>query len=340
MAQKKKVTLQDIAQKSGFSITTVSHVINKTRHVDENTRRIVKDTIKELGYAASENTQKKPSEKTIGFIISDIRVDFFNEVVRDVTDIALENGYNLLFSESSEDEKKERQCLEMFLQKNIDGAIIAPTNCQATLSFWDDSNIPLVLIDRDLDVGNFDFVGIDNFKSAYEATKLLITYGAKNLGYIGFNDTNYTTRERQKGFEAALHEAGIYHEHCCLTREYKSLTDSNDDLYKEFLLRSPKKDGILCASSNICFELLSQAEEMGINIPDDLLIIAYDDNKWFDFLQAPVSAIKQPTGDIAVLATELLINKVTNNRTNLGVRQKIILDHAVTDRFAKVLGPR
>ena len=335
MATKKKITLQDISVKSGFSITTISHVINKTRHVDETTRKIIQKTIAELGYTNTQSYQKKNTGKTIGFVISDIRVDFFVEVARDIADIALENGYNAVFYESAEDEKKEQQCLEMFIENNVQGVILAPTNCQSTLSYWENCKIPLVLIDRDLENCNYDFVGIDNFKSAYEATKYLINYGAKNLGYIGFNNSNYTAKERQKGFEVALHEAGLHHEHCCLTREYKALVDNNDDLYKDFLLRTPKKDAILCSSSNICFELLSIAEEVGVKIPDDLLIIAYDDNKWFDFLRPPISAIKQPTGDIAVLATELLINKIKNNKPNLNLRQKIILDHTFTDRFAK-----
>ncbi len=335
MAPKKKITLQDISTKSGFSITTISHVINKTRHVDEKTRKIIQATIAELGYTNNQNNQRKLPDKTIGFVISDVRVDFFTEVARDIADIALENGYNALFYESAEDEKKERQCLEMFMKNNVQGVILAPTNCQSKLAVWKDSKIPLVLIDRDLENCNYDFVGIDNFKSAYEATKYLIEYGARSLGYIGFNKSNYTARERQRGFEVALHESGLYHEHCCLTREYKALLDNSDDVYLDFLLHNPKKDAILCTSSNICFELISKAEELEIRIPEDLLIISFDDNKWFDFLKSPVSAIKQPTGDIAVLATELLINKIQNNKPNLNLRQKIILDHTFVNRFNK-----
>ena len=337
MAQKKKVTLHDVAQKSGFSITTVSHVINKTRHVDENTRSIIKKTIAELGYNVSQTLQKKTTNKTIGVVISDIRVDFFTEVIRDMQDVAYENDYNLLFSESSEDEKKERYCIEMFLQKGVDGIILAPTNCQARLDFFDKNSVPMVLIDRDLDIGEYDFVGIDNFQSAYEATKNLLNYGAKNLGYIGFDKLNYPTRERKRGFEVALHESGLHHEHCSLTLGYKAPTDISEDIYKEFLLNKPRKDGILCASSNICFELLSQAEELGIKVPEELLISAYDDNKWYDFLQAPVTAIKQPTGDIAVLSIELLINKIMNNRQNSQLRQKIILAHTISNRFTSKL---
>ncbi len=339
MAQKKKVTLHDIAQKSGFSITTVSHVINKTRHVDENTRNIIKKTIAELGYNIAQNSAKKTADKTIGVVISDIRVDFFTEVVRDMRDIAFENGYNLIFTESSEDEDKERDCLEMFAEKKVDGIILAPTNCQSSLSYWQKKNIPTVLIDRDLDNGAFDFVGIDNFQSAHEATMLLLANNATNLGYIGFNKENYTTRERERGFEVALHETGNFNNDCVLMQGYKAPNDVSEDLYKDFLLKSPKKNGILCASSNICFELLSQAEELGIKVPEELLIIAYDDNKWFEFLQSPVSAIKQPTGDIAVLAIELLINKITNKQ-NSQLRQKIILAHTISNRFPNKIFPK
>ena len=339
VAAKKKITLKDIASKSGFSITTVSHVINKTRHVDSETRDIIRKTIEELNYSPTTITAKRKSMKTIGFVVADIRVDYFNEIITDIKETASQHGYNILFSESSESEEKERECLEMFIAQHVDGIILAPTNCNSNMELLRNIDIPLILIDRDLFNLNYDFVCIDNYKSGYEATKLLMKYGAKSIGFIGFDDSNYTTLERCKGFKSALHEAGLYHEDCIMTSNYHSSTDSITEKFRAFLLENNKKEGIVCASNNICFELIYQAEELSIKIPDDLLVISYDDNKWFEFVNKSISAIKQPTGDIAVVATELLINKINQRNDNIGnninLRQKIILDYTIVDRFKK-----
>ncbi len=337
---KKKITLHDISKESGFSITTISHLLNKTRHVDESTGKIIYDTINKLGgYEISPVQQNR--RKNIAFVVGSLKVDFFNEMIQDVTDTALQNGYSLLLAESAESEEKEKDYIKMFEANNIKGLIIAPSDYQNDISSWLQTDIPVVLIDRDINNSNYDFVGIDNFKSAYEATQLLIKYGAKNLGFVGRDIKNYNTSERKRGFEVALHEAGLYTTNH--TFFLNSCIDSPQNFYTEyqnFIRGENPKDGIVCVDNNVCFELLAFLEKLDINVPDDILIVSFDDNKWFRFTKAPISAIDQPTGEIAVLATELLISKIQARKkrslkpaSNINVRQTILLDYTLIDRF-------
>ena len=343
---KKKITLHDISKASGFSITTISHLLNKTRHVDESTGKIIYDTINKLGgYEISPIQQNR--RKNIAFVVGSLKVDFFNEMIQDVTDTALQNGYSLLLAESAECEDKEKDYIKMFEANHIKGLIIAPSDYHNDISSWLHTDIPVVLIDRDIDNSNYDFVGIDNFKSAYEATKLLIKYGAKNLGFVGRDRKNYNSCERKRGFEVALHETGCFKSgHTFFLNNYLDSPQNFYTEYQDFIKGKKPKDGIICVDNNVCFELLAFLEKLKVKVPEDILIVSFDDNKWFHFTKAPISAVNQPTGEIAVLATELLISKIEARKkrkskpgTNINVRQTILLDYTLIDRFKDTIKP-
>ena len=312
MAKKKKVTLHDIADKTGFSITTISHVINKTRHVESETRRIIQKAVDELGYSPQRKTVSN-GNLIIGVITADIRVDFFYEIIKEIELVARNLGYNLIFCDSEESVETEKDCIEMLLKRDVAGIILAPCDVNSDYSYLKEKHrMPVVLIDRDFKKRMFDFVGIDNFKSAYLAIQELIQSNVKRIAYIGFNDSLYCEVERKSGYKAAICEAGLFDQNLILGLEHH--TEGMKYGIYDFLENNPDIEAILCINSNICYETLWSLEELGITNENGPVIISYDDNKWFDQLKYPVTSIKQPTGDIATVATEMLIDKIVKKK--------------------------
>lgn len=322
MAKKKSVTLHDVANATGFSISTISHVINRTRHVEPNTRKLILQALEELGYSIHKKGTTAVN-RVLGIIIADIRIDYFYEISKEIEETARNLGYNVLICDSEESEETERDCIEMLVNRNISGLIIAPCNIDSDYQYLKDTyKIPVVLIDRDFNKRIFDFVGIDNFRSSYLATKQLIEASCKHIAFIGFLDRNYTVRERKTGYQAALFEEGIFNAELVLQIEHH-MASAKNDIY-EFLENHSNIDAILCVTSDICYETLCSLEELGRignkregkKDSSDPAIISYDDNKWFEQARHPVTTIKQPTGDIAAVATELLVEKITGNKRN------------------------
>jgi LacI family transcriptional regulator len=334
MVNKKHVTLKDIAKDTCFSITTISHVINKTRHVDNATRQAVLESIKRLGYQTSKKKSQKIDSKkvkNIGMVIADIREDFFADLIKHTESIFRHYGYNIIFCDSEQTPEIEANCIASLLKNNIEGLILTPTNTSQEYPILREQNIPTVLIDRNVDSADFDFVGIDNFRSTLEATQKLIKLNLKNIAFMGYTDTNYTIKERKAGYKTAMLEAGLLKKENILQVSYHNKSSKSKSIY-HFIKDNPELEGIICASTVICYEAIGCITEIYSGNYSKIKLITYDDNKWYNYLTQKVSAIKTPTVDAAAVAVELLLNKIKDPFTKT-VPKKILLNYEYVNRF-------
>lgn len=326
MARKKKVRLQDIAEKTGYSISTISHFINKTRNIDESTQESIFKVLQELEYQPPSKRSHKAKSLSIGVVISDVRVDFFDELIRELEDIAYEEGYQITFMDSEENPEKELYCIKTLIKNNVAGIILAPSNAKADLGFC--ANFPIVQVDRMLDDSTFDFVGIDNMMVTYSLTKKIISKGVKNIGLISFTEDNYCARERTKGYRLAMIENHIFNTDHMLVIDYDASTNNSN--ISNFIGSHPEIDTVICASSNICYEVLGKIKRLGEK-NHIKHVCTFDNNKWLDYVQFPVDAISQPITNIAMTAVEMLKNKITRDQ-NSNISRKIILNCTIEGR--------
>jgi LacI family transcriptional regulator len=257
----------------------------------------------------------------LGVIIADIRDSFFAEVVKSIEFSALENGYNVILCDSENKWEKERIYLDTFIAHRLDGIIYAPSDTNKVYGDLAASNIPFVQIDRKIKAYDADFVGIDNVASSREATENLIKQGCRQIGYIGFSNNVYTSKDRLKGWKDALAAHAIRHETLELQLPYHD-TGSDGNLGK-YLADHPEIDGLICCNNNCCYEAILEVEKTGKKIPDDVKIVTYDDTKWFDFLKYPISVIVQPTEAIGRIAVECVVERIAKRSDR--IRKDIIL---------------
>lgn len=326
MARKKKVRLQDIAEKTGFSISTISHFINKTRNIDETTQEIIMKATHEMGYQIPSKRAYLSKSKCIGVVLADIRVDFFDELIRELEDIAYDEGYQIIIMDSEENSEKEIQCIKTLIKADVVGIIVAPCDTKADFSFC--ANIPLVQVDRKIDSDMFDFVGIDNMMATYNLTRKIIAKGKKNIGMITFTDKNYCARERRKGYRLAMIENNIFKPEHILEIEYDG--DNIHSNISKFISSNLEIDTLICTSSNICYEVLGKIHRLG-DKNHITYVSTFDNNKWLDYVAFPVDAISQPVTNIAMTAIELLKNKIMNTQM-MNSSRRIILNCSIEGR--------
>ncbi len=306
----KNITMRDVASHARVSIATVSHVINKTRHVNQKTREAVLNAIDELGYmVASPAAPRKASKRLIGLIIADIREDFYTEIVKAAETTARENGYSLILCDAEDDENKELFYLRMLMEQGVQGIILAPINHASPPALLKQAELPIVLIDRCYQGQPYDFIGIDNFSAGREATLHLLRQGASRIGFIGYDDSVFTIQKRILGYLDALEISGRKEEPQVLRLKYH--TDRGPGKIAS-MVGEHRLDGLVCGTSHACYETVAALREHNIRIPDDVQIISFDENKWFEFLPFPLSVIQQPTAEIGTLSVEFVINKIRN----------------------------
>ena len=322
----KKTTMTDVAELAKVSATTVSHVINKTRFVEKETEERVLSVIKKLNYKPNvfARSLKGKGTSTVGIIIGDIRESYFANVVQTIESKLDEEDFNLILCDSEDDEEKEIRYIDILIQKGIDGLIFAPVNADKSYEMLKSHTTQVVQIDRMSYKHNSDYVGIDNVKSAEEATDHLLEHGYKKIGFIGQNEKIYTMKKRTEGFRNALLRKGVFNQKLIKIVESQHHNRLMKNAIKKWFNECGTVDAILCGVDNICYETIIALEEEGIRIGADVGIISYDDMKWFRCLKTPITAIRQPTEKIGVAAVELLIDRIRHHTKN--EYKKIILN--------------
>ena len=197
-------TLKDIAKIAGVSITTVSKVINdKTFDISDETVERIKGILEEENYVPNVLARSMRTNKTntIGFIIPDIRNPFFTEMARGVEDEGYKSGYNIFFSNSDDDFKKEMNLLKSMAEKQVDGILIAPSNKRDQKQEKKMKvNIPIITIDRPARYPDIICsVTTENTDGAYKAVNYLIHQGHQKILHIARPKSNEGSLERLNG---------------------------------------------------------------------------------------------------------------------------------------------
>jgi DNA-binding LacI/PurR family transcriptional regulator len=327
----KLVRLEDVAQKAGVSITTVSHVINKTRYVKKETREYVLKVLEELNYNKKKPSSHTTSSKFIGVIVADITEDYYISIVKAFETYASEQGFSILLCDSEDDVEKEKLNIRSILEKEVGGLIIAPVNSEKCPKELHETDIPIVFVDRRYSRTDKLFVGINNIESGYVGTQYLASKGCRNICFIGYPETVFTVHQRAIGYRGYLQEHIPECTPRVLTLNYRQ-EDSNR-LISEFI-EQVHPDGAICATSDICYQLIGSLQEMGITIPEQIKIVTYDDNKWLDYLKFPVSVITQPTSEIGLTAIQRLVRMMLHPEDTSKIGTAIFLETGFIDRLS------
>ena len=200
------IRIKDIAERSGVSVTTVSHVLNKSRYVHPDTEARVQKVVAELNYRPNmlARSLRRHETHTIGLLVSDISNKYFTDVARAVETTAYEHGYNMILCNTNEDPAKEALYFDVLMSKQIDGLIIAPARGEHSfIGRQVQDGTYVVLVNRCLEGIATPAVICDDEDAAFKMIDLLITAGHRRIGAIIGVEGVSTTNARLQGLQRA-----------------------------------------------------------------------------------------------------------------------------------------
>lgn len=307
-------SIKDVAKKADVSTATVSHVLNDTRFVAEDTKKKVFTAMEELDYRPNSVARSLRSRKSniIGLLVplvaSDTSNFFFMSIANGIEQVLKENGYNLILSNSSEDLDVEQDQIKVFNTQLIDGLIIAPVdskyhNYEENLR----GNYPTVFIDRQSKDLISDTVLIDSGVGTYEAIDLLISKGHTKIGFVTGPLGITTSDERLEAYKKALKDNKLAYDES-LVKIGSATFDSGHDLTKELIIE--EVTAIFTANNVMTMGAVHYLQENNVPIPDKVAIIGFDDYDWLRITSPPLSVVKQPSFEMGKKAVELLIERL------------------------------
>ena len=320
----KNVSLNDVAEKAGVSIATVSRVINNNPNVNPETRNRVQQIIKQLKFrpnrVAKRLRNKNASSNLLGVLIPDIQNPFYVEVLRGIEDVAYENKYALIMCNFSQDEKKEKMYLDILQSESIDGLIAAPASeTDPKVISLVKGGLPIVCVDRGLIGVDVDVVLVENRNGAYSAVDHLAKAGYKRIAYISGLPQIPSSQQRERGYLDALTANGLEADKS-LIRYSDSRHESSVKLCDELLSLPAPPDAIFTGNNLITLGALENIHKRGLKIPEDVAIIGFDDMYWSISLNPPLTAVRQPAYEIGKRSAELLIQRINDpGRSNVSM---------------------
>ena len=317
----KKKSLQYIAEKTGISVSTVSRVLSgngEKYRISQKTITAVKLEAEKIHYMPDLIAKGLRTNRTdtIGLTVPNIDNPFFANLACIVIGELKQRGYHVLLADSMESDKEERDALNMFVSRKVDGIIAVPVSASPGLYEQIAADTPVVLVDRYFDKTSLPYICTDNYLGSRMATGYLIRKGHRDLLAIEGNRTALSNRNRTAGFLNEIQsKKGI-----SIRSRIVGDAFSVENGYRETLaiLKSGDlPDAIYAFSTTILLGSIRALREYGIRLPEEISLISFDNNGFLDFLDPAVTRIEQPLSEIGRQATEILSERIEGRRKEL-----------------------
>lgn len=323
------IGIREVARLADVSTATVSRVLNNSSHVDASKKARVLKVIEETGFKPNEIARSFTikSSRIIGLILPNIMNPFFSEVGRAVEDRARRNNYQLILCNSDEDPEKQQEYYDTLKSIHADGIIIISNNTNLSALFKG-SKIPVVIIDNSIFHPNVvASLYSNNYEGGRLATNHLIECGCKHIVSLSGKIEFPASWFRWKGYTDVCVEQGLE------PRYVESLFNFEDGYTnaQKLLDQYPDVDGIVAACDILAISLIRVLTERGKRIPQDVMVIGYDNISMDRVITPALTTIAQPIAQLGHYAVDILIETIKSGwkddpkSTNSYERREVVL---------------
>lgn len=304
------VTIKDVAKRAGVSVSTVSYVINNKKKVKPQTKEKIFKVIDELKYSPNLTARSLKTKKTnsIGVIVPDLSNMFFTEIIKGIEDVASKENYVIILCSTYENVEKEEKDLKTLLNKNIDGLIFIGTG--KTYIPQINKKVPIVLVDRKLGESNLS-VMVNNKIGGFLATDHLLNKRDSEVFLFTGPLTINTYFERMNGYLEALRKHGYdYNEKLIINCDVSYA--GGMEASKKLISNITTIKSIFAANDLIALGIIKAVLQSGLKIPDNVMIVGFDDIPTSSIVNPSLTTIRQPTYLMGTKAAELILNQLSN----------------------------
>jgi LacI family transcriptional regulator len=326
------VTIKQVADHAGVSISTVSHVLNQTRYVSDDLSARVHMAMRELGYQpnAVARTLRSGKSQTVGLVLPDSANPYFAEIAHAIQNAAFASGYSVLLCNTNDDLEKEALYAALLLEKQVDGVVLIAAGASGEhIADLQKRRIPVAVVDRASPDAVVDSVQIDNFEGGRLATAHLIALGHRRIACIAGRPEVYPSYDRVDGFQAAQRAAGLTPDPALIVNS----TYRADGGYEAAcrLLDAPQPPTAIFACNDVmALAAIGAAVERGLRCPDDISIVGFDDIHLAHYSNPPLTTVAQPKQEMGAQVIRLLVERMA--QPDLPIRTVLLDAHLAVRR--------
>jgi LacI family transcriptional regulator len=306
--------MAEVARLAGVSVTTVSHVINRTRSVSPDTERAVMAAVARCGYVPEDTarSRRQVGARTIGVAMSAISNVYFGEVVNAIENEAAAHGFTMLLADTHDRVADEIRVVADFLERRVEAVILAPAgDGRDAVAQAARAGICLTLVDRLVPDAPVDQVGSDNVAPMRELVSHLADAGHRRIALISGLPGVVTTEERVTGYRQALRSHGIKFRADLVRSGSSDMAGGRAALL--WLLDQPRPPtAVVVGNNSMTIGALQGVRDLDLTVPDDLALVSFDDFPWADVFHPRLTAMAQPTELIGREAVRMTLARLAD----------------------------
>jgi LacI family transcriptional regulator len=326
MADKRKVTLKDIARDLNLSPSTVSRALNGYPSLSEETIQLVKDYAEKHNYTP--NTMavnfRKNRTSILGMIVPEIVHHFFSTTISGALETAKKHGYSVLLVQSYDHLKDEILASQYLLGMGVDGLLISVSNetkeADHLLAFLDEGK-PVVQFDKVTDLLQGPKIEVDDFQGAYQAVTHLIRQGYRKIAHLSGRMEVKNASERFLGYKKALEDHGLEFKESLVKNCFDISQQEGFQFTQELMESGEKPDAIFCITDLVALGAMNYLKSKKIEIPDSIGLVGFSNWMLSEYTSPSLSSVDQFGYRMGSKAAELLIDLLKIHE--LGKNEKI-----------------
>lgn len=329
--QNERITIHDVANSAGVSVSTVSRVLNDKDDVAENTKERVQKVIDQLGYASNLAARSMRSRKTnlIGLIVPDVGESYTLEVLKGCNHVIREEPFDLLIYTTGNIQKNSSPAKEQHYVNLLNGGLTDGLILIAPVANTLNSPSPMVVIDPNESKPDYPSVIATNRDGAMKIMDYLTSLGHQRIGIVGGRPELMSAVHRLQGYKDGLTHAGITVDENLIEIGDYSVETGKTCALKLLSLPDPPT-AIFAANDQSAFGVIQAAKERGLRIPQDLSVVGFDNIPESKISNPALTTVDQHLSDLGTTAIQILMKQIKGDDIEVLV-QKIPTELIVRD---------
>ena len=323
------ITRRDVAEHAGVSKTTVSRVLNNNGYVSPENRERVEESIRLLGYRPNliARSLKTKQTKQLLFYAPELTNPFYIEVYHGMEDYAEEQGYTIVVSS-----RYDHRVIE---QRQFDGIILSNVSPEQQKEY-SDLDIPTVVTNYSSHALSIPYAGIDIEEGALNAMKHLAGCGHKRIAFI--SNVPSDDDQRLQGYKKSLESANLAYDPRMMVVDAGKGTAYHQGYRAAERLIQARTGATAVFSFNDAMAIgaLSAFSERGIDVPDDISVMGFDDILQSGFTDPPLSTVRMPKYQLGRESARMLIEMINGKKVQpVVLKTGLLIRKSTTNIFIK-----
>lgn len=312
-------TIKDIARALNVSVATVSRAFNDKSDIKKDTKAMILQKAKELGYKPNPIARKllQKHSYNIGVVVPEFMNSFFPEVIIGIQEVFCEKGYQVIIMQSDENAELELKNLTSMEGNMVEGLLISLSKETKSIAYLEQlarEKFPIVLFNRVNDALPVSKVVFNDYKWALFATEHLIAQGCKNILHLSGPPHLKLMQDRINGFKRALEK---YKLPCGNDRivETGIFIEDGERVMEKLIQSGTLPDAIFATNDPTAIGAIKALKKYNYKIPDDVAVVGFSNSKMAEIVEPALTSVEQPTTEMGRAAAKLLLAQITSSES-------------------------